>query len=62
KLALPIAVVFIVWAGFLFVTAMGSPQKLETAKKTITWSIIGLLFVVGAWALAVAFQNFFKEL
>jgi hypothetical protein len=60
KLAVPIAAIFIMWSGFLFVTAMGDPGKLETAKKTILWSLIGLAIVVGAWALAVAFQDFFK--
>lgn len=59
SLAFPVAVVFIIWSGFLFVTAGGSEEKLNKAKSTLTWTIIGLAVAVGAWTLAVAFRNFF---
>mgnify|MGYP001611646725 CR=1 FL=1 len=62
RVALPIAVIFIIYSGFLFVTAQGSEQKISEAKSTITWTLIGLAVVVGAWALAVAFQDFFSHL
>lgn len=62
RLALPIAVIFIVYSGFLFVIAQGSEEKLKTAKSTLMWALVGLAIVVGAWALAVAFQDFFRGL
>jgi hypothetical protein len=55
--AFPIAVVFILWSGFLFVSAGGDPAKIKTARTTLLWSVIGLTIVIGAWALAVAFQE-----
>ena len=62
KLALPIAVIFIIWSGFLFVFARGSEDGLKKARATLQWSIIGLAITIAAWTLAVAFKNFFLSL
>lgn len=62
KIAFPVAVVFIIWSGFLFVSAQGDEKKLTTARSTLTATVIGLAIVIGAWALAVAFKNFFEGL
>ncbi len=43
-----VAVLFIIWSGFLFVTAQGNPSKLATAKNTFLTTIIGTLILVGA--------------
>ncbi len=43
-----IAVLFIIWSGFLFVMAQGNPQKLSTAKNTFLTTIIGTAILVGA--------------
>ncbi|MDP3988655.1 MAG: pilin [bacterium] len=48
KLAIPVAGLFIVYSGFLFLTASGDATKLETAKKTFGWTIVGLAVVLGA--------------
>ncbi|MCR4306787.1 MAG: pilin, partial [Candidatus Yonathbacteria bacterium] len=50
----PIAVLFIIYAGFLFVTAQGDPTKITKAKNAFTWAIIGTAVLLGAWVLAVA--------
>lgn len=39
---------FLLLAGFKFVTAQGSESKLEDAKKTFYYTIIGALIVIGA--------------
>ncbi len=62
RLALPVAAIFIIISGFLFVTSSGDPKKLETAKSTLTWTIIGLAIAVAAWTLSIAFTTFFSEL
>ena len=62
SVAFPVAVVFIFWSGFLFISAGGNPEKLKTARDTLLWAIIGLTIVIGAWALAVAFQASLKDL
>lgn len=44
----PIAIVFLVFSGFLFVTAQGNEEKLRTAKKALTWTVVGLAVLLGA--------------
>lgn len=61
-IALPIAAMFIIYSGFLFVTAGGNEAKLKAAKTTFYWTIIGAAIVVGAWALATAIVNFARKL
>ena len=38
-LGIPIAVLFLVYAGFLFVTARGDQKQLGTAKDIFYWTI-----------------------
>ena len=44
----------IVIAGFRYVISIGDPQKIVTARKTITYSIVGLIISLSATAI-VAF-------
>ena len=60
RLAFPVAVIFIFVAGFLFVTAQGNEEKIKRARSTLAWALLGLAVAVGAWALAEAFQSFFR--
>ena len=60
-IGLPIAIIFIVYSGFLFVSARGNEKKLETAKEGFRWSIIGAAIIVGAKFLAEAIVNFAKN-
>lgn len=46
-----LAVIAIVWAGFLYVTAGGDDGRMETAKKIIIWVFIGILLILGAYAI-----------
>jgi hypothetical protein len=45
------AVFFIVYAGFSFVTSGGDPKKVQGARQTMTFAIIGLLIVLSAFAI-----------
>ncbi len=49
-----IAVLAIVWSGFLFVKAQGSPEELKTAKQAFFYTIIGVAILLGAKGLALA--------
>lgn len=40
------ALFFIVYGGFLYMTSSGNQQKLEVAKKTLTYAILGLLLII----------------
>ena len=44
-----VAVFFIVWSGIKFVTSQGDQQKIESARKTMTWAIAGLVFILAAF-------------
>ena len=62
RVGIPVAVFFIVYAGFLFVTARGNEQQLEKAKHAITWALIGSAILLGAWILAVAVQGTLNQI
>lgn len=45
-LSIVIAVIMVVYGGILYMTALGKDDKIETAKKTLTWSIVGFVLVL----------------
>jgi Type IV secretion system pilin len=55
--AVPIIVFFIIYAGFMYVTAQGSPEKIKRATSAFTWAIIGGVLILGAWALIAVIQG-----
>ena len=57
KISLPIITVFIVYSGFLFVTAQGNPGKLEIAKRNFFYAVLGALLILSAWVLATLIGN-----
>ena len=52
KIGIPIIALAIIYSGFLFVSAQGNTEKLATAKKSFTYTLIGAAILLGAWALA----------
>ncbi len=57
QIGTPIAVVMIVWSGFLFVTARGNQTSLERAKSTLLWTVVGTAILLGAAILASVLEN-----
>jgi len=57
QIGIPVAVLFIVFAGFKFVLARGNPSKLEEAKKNLLYTLIGIGIFLGAWLIAVVIAN-----
>ena len=47
-----IAVLIILWGGFIWMTAAGEPDKVDKAKKMIYSGIIGLVVIFAAYAIA----------
>ena len=47
-----VAAGFIVWGGIGYITSSGNPDALEKSKKTIFYSAIGLVLVLGAFVLS----------
>ncbi len=46
-----IAIVVIIYGGFLYLTAAGKEDKAGTGKKTITYAVIGLLIIMASFAI-----------
>jgi len=47
-----IAVLIILWGGFVWMTAMGEPDKIEKAKNMIKAGVIGLVIIFASYAIA----------
>ncbi|OGL94722.1 hypothetical protein A2348_02270 [Candidatus Uhrbacteria bacterium RIFOXYB12_FULL_58_10] len=45
-------VVLVVYAGFLYLTSNGEEGNVKKAKKLLTQSVIGLIIIVAAYAIA----------
>ena len=52
-----VAVFFIMYASFLYLTSYGDESKAESAKKTLIWAIIGLAIVIAANYLLAVFAK-----
>lgn len=65
KIVVPIgavvSVVFIIYAGFLFVTAQGSDDKLKSAKTALLNAIIGTIIILGAWTIAQVIKSTIQD-
>ncbi len=59
-IAVPIIVLFIVYSGFLFVTARGDTTKLQQARTNFLWVVVGAVVLVGASAIAAIIANTLK--
>ncbi len=50
----PIAILAIIYSGFLFVKAQGNETELAKAKEAFFWTIVGVLVLLGAQAIGIA--------
>jgi fructose-specific phosphotransferase system IIC component len=57
-----VAVGAIVWGGVTYITSQGEPDKLDKAKKTLLYAIVGLLIVVFAYYIVVQFSGLFEKI
>lgn len=48
-IVIPVAVAFIIWGGFLLMTAGGSPERVKRGRDAITAAVIGIVVALGAW-------------
>lgn len=55
--AVPIIVFFIIYAGFLYVTARGNEGTIEKAHKALLYALIGGLLILGANVLIDVIQG-----
>jgi hypothetical protein len=56
-LVLPIAVIILIWGGFLYLTSGGNPAKRTKANKMFKKLFIGLFFCLAAWMIVEIILN-----
>jgi type IV secretory pathway VirB2 component (pilin) len=44
-LAFLVGVIMVIVAGYMWMTSAGDAQKIQTAQGTITWAVLGLIFL-----------------
>lgn len=59
--AVPIIVLFIMYAGFLFVTARGSDSQLTKAKSVLLWAIVGGVIALSAKLIIEVLQGTIEQ-
>lgn len=60
-IAVPIVVFFIIYSGFLYVTARGNASQVQEATRSLTYSIIGGVLIIGAVAISEIVKNTVDE-
>ena len=55
-----LAVIMIIYAGIRFVTAHGDEKQVESARLIVTYSVIGLIIAILAYALVTFIFDRFK--
>ena len=57
EIGIPVVSLAIIYSGFLFVFARGNSEKLNKAKDTLLYTLIGAAILLGSWAIAQLIQN-----
>lgn len=52
------SLVMLVWAGFKYLTSGGEPKAVQQAHFTLTWALLGILFLAIAWLILLLIQTF----
>ncbi len=61
-IGVPVVTLAIIYTGFLFVKAQGNPEELKTAKKALTYTLIGAALILGAFVIASAIGSTVDEI
>lgn len=59
--SIPIVVFFLIFSGFLYVTARGNAEKIKQASRALTYGIIGGVIIVGSVAILAIVENLVNE-
>lgn len=52
-----IALLFLIWGGILYITAAGNAEQAGRAKATLTWSFVGIVLIIAAYAIVKYFAK-----
>lgn len=56
----PAAIIALVYAGIRLLLAQGSEQKVEAAKRTLIWTIIGVTIIISTYAIINTIFKFWE--
>lgn len=54
-----VALIMVIIGGYMWMTSGGDAQKIQTAQGTLTWAVIGLVFL---WIFNLILKELFKWL
>src|SRR3989344_9701038 len=57
-IAVPVSILMFVYAGFLFMTSSGSPEKIKKAKEVLLFAVLGLGLAILAESLVLVIKSF----
>jgi hypothetical protein len=57
-----VAVMMIMYAGFMYVTARGDPGQIKKARDALLWAVIGAAILLGAWVISQAISTTIDQL
>lgn len=61
-IAYPIIIFFVIYSGFLFISARGKPDELSRARRNFVYVAIGAVLILGAWILSTMISNTVSQL
>lgn len=56
--AFTVLLIMLVYAGIKFLTSGGDPKAIGAASGTITWALLGILFMAIGWLFLLLIKNF----
>lgn len=51
------AVLYLLYAGFMFVTARGAPEKIKKARNALLWGCVGIALILASQVIVTSLQN-----
>ena len=57
RVAIPFVVVAFIWVGFKFAAARGNEEKLTSAKRALTWTVVGTAVIAGVYVVIDLIQS-----
>lgn len=56
-ISIPIVVFFLIYAGFLYVTAGGKPEQIKKASQSLLYGVFGAVIILAAVAILEIVKN-----
>ena len=62
QIAVPLAALFLIYSGYLFVSARGDETKLKEAKSIFMWTLVGIAVLLGAKVLSGIIEETIEQI